>query len=352
MKISFIKNLIPLNLFFWLKYRNEFKNSKSINSSSSKRIYYLDSPEYGNLGDQAIALAIREFAKKQFPSYEFIEILQKDLPCYIESLKKSIRNDDLIFLTGGGNMGNLYRTYEAARRFVIKKFPNIHIVVFPQSICYTSNWFGRKSFNTAQKIYNKKNILTCARERKSFVEMKKLNDRSILIPDIVLSLHLTDEVCSNFVRKGVGLCLRNDIERLITDEDAKTIKEVLKKQCTCVTPITTTPNFRLNQIDETNREMILMDKFAEFGSKELIVTDRLHAMIFSVLTQTPCIVFDNNNKKISETYRWLKNNPSIKLINNVKELPQAIDEVIGVRISFSIDDCYEPLINAIKQWKL
>ena len=132
MKISFIKNLIPLNLFFWLKYRNEFKNSKSINSSSSKRIYYLDSPEYGNLGDQAIALAIREFAKKQFPSYEFIEILQKDLPFYIGSLKKNIRNDDLIFLTGGGNMGNLYRTYEAARRFVIKKFPNIHIVVFPQ----------------------------------------------------------------------------------------------------------------------------------------------------------------------------------------------------------------------------
>jgi hypothetical protein len=132
--------------------------------------------------------------------------------------------------------------------------------------------------------------------------------------------------------------LRNDIERLITDEDAKTIKDVLKKQCTCVTPITTTSNFRLNQIDETNREMILMDKFAEFGSKELIVTDRLHAMIFSVFTQTPCIVFDNTNKKISETYRWLKNNPSIKLINNVKELPQAIDEVIGVRISFSIDD--------------
>ena len=36
-----------------------------------------------------------------------------------------------------------------------------------------------------------------------------------------------------------------------------------------------------------------------FAKSRLIVTDRLHGMIFALVTRTPCLAFDNTNKKIS-----------------------------------------------------
>ena len=42
------------------------------------------------------------------------------------------------------------------------------------------------------------------------------------------------------------------------------------------------------------------------SGKKLVVTDRLHCMIFCAVTGTPCIAFDNSNKKISGVYKmWL-----------------------------------------------
>ena len=46
-----------------------------------------------------------------------------------------------------------------------------------------------------------------------------------------------------------------------------------------------------------NREQLLKQKIEEFQSAELVITDRLHGMIFSVITGTPCIAFDNLMRK-------------------------------------------------------
>ena len=45
-----------------------------------------------------------------------------------------------------------------------------------------------------------------------------------------------------------------------------------------------------------------MDKFKDFQKSELVITDRLHGMIFCYITKTPCIVMPNNNHKILMTY--------------------------------------------------
>ncbi|MGH2097437.1 polysaccharide pyruvyl transferase family protein [Aerococcus urinaeequi] len=76
-------------------------------------------------------------------------------------------------------------------------------------------------------------------------------------------------------------------------------------------------------LDISKRDNIVMDKLKEISKHELVITDRLHGMIFAYLTDTPCLVFDNNNHKISQTYdTWLKNNTNIilvkKMIGNFK----------------------------------
>ena len=110
--LSVIKSLIPISILFRLRYFWQFFYSKSLSlTSNKKRIYYLDAPDYGNLGDQAIALAIRKFSERELPEYEFVEILQSEVASYVRWIKKNIRPEDIVFLTGGGNIGNKYRKY-------------------------------------------------------------------------------------------------------------------------------------------------------------------------------------------------------------------------------------------------
>ncbi|MGU9505010.1 polysaccharide pyruvyl transferase family protein, partial [Bacillus paralicheniformis] len=52
-----------------------------------------------------------------------------------------------------------------------------------------------------------------------------------------------------------------------------------------------------------------------FSKADLVVTDRLHGMLFSILTRRPCLVFANNNHKIESTIStWLQDVRSVKLV--------------------------------------
>lgn len=74
------------------------------------------------------------------------------------------------------------------------------------------------------------------------------------------------------------------------------------------------------RIDCKNRENILNKKWTEIARHQLVITDRLHGMIFCYITKTPCIVFSNNNYKIRETYKkYLSESKSIKFIENMDE---------------------------------
>ncbi|WP_423202829.1 polysaccharide pyruvyl transferase family protein [Morganella morganii] len=57
--------------------------------------------------------------------------------------------------------------------------------------------------------------------------------------------------------------------------------------------------------------------WTKFSNSKLVVTDRLHGMIFAFITNTPCLVIRNSNHKIEETYKnWISNFNYIKLIND------------------------------------
>lgn len=316
MAIDFLKNFIPMTELYKLKYLGDIIFGEKINNENeSKRIYFLDAPDYGNLGDQAIAYAINEFARKYFPDYQMIEYSPSDYAKYRKHIKKTIKPDDLIFLTGGGNMGNRYRLLEGIRRVVICDFLNNCVVIFPQSISYSDDVFGHWSKRHSRKIYSRnKRLIICARERFSYEVMKALYLQSnvLLCPDIVLSLSLVNSE----QRKGIGVCLRNDIERAMTDQERADIISSLKGEPTEITTLS-----EINLINKSNRLGILSEKWKEIGSKELVVTDRLHAMIFSYLLRVPCCVYRNDNRKIEGVYDWIKKCPYVNLIEMGKKIP-------------------------------
>ena len=115
------------NIFGYVKTKNIVIGTKGY-----KKAFLVGTPKHDNLGDHAIAYAEIKFIRQYFPEYEVIEIPVEEWHKYKVSLKKHVNTDDVFFITGGGNMGDVYLNDEILRRFIIKNYINNAVVVFPQ----------------------------------------------------------------------------------------------------------------------------------------------------------------------------------------------------------------------------
>ena len=73
------------------------------------------------------------------------------------------------------------------------------------------------------------------------------------------------------------------------------------------------------------REEELKRKFNEFKSAKLIVTDRLHGMVFAAITGTNCIVINSKSPKMKGCYDWIKDLDYIAFIDDVENIDKIID---------------------------
>ena len=288
-------------------------------NKENKKIIITVAADYGNLGDIAITYAQKKFLEEHYKGYDIIEIPISKTYENLKSLKKIVGRQDIITIIGGGNLGNLYEEIEGMRQTIIKKFPDNKIISFPQTIDFTSNKEGEKKLKKAVKIYGKhKKLFLFARENKSLALMKKYfkKNQVFLAPDIVLSLNKLEPLEK---REYITLCLRNDKENKINSTDKKKLEEKLKEKYNKKILIRDTHLGNV-RIDERNREKYLLEIWNDFKRSKVVLTDRLHGMIFCTITGTPCIVFPNSNGKIESTYNtWLKDIEYIKLMNNIKE---------------------------------
>ena len=304
-----IRNVLPINFYYKLRFLKDFIFQKNmpLKLSQNSKIWFLDSPSYENLGDQAIAYATTKFLKDTLSNYEIIEVTENNLIKYLSFLKDKIKKDDLIVLQGGGNLGDLYPRYEFLRRQVIKNFPNNKIIIFPQSVWFSNTNKGYKEQNISSKIYGKHRYLTiCARDSKSYNLMKKIfpKNKTLLCPD--MALYLTNLI-QRETREGIGICLRDDLEKISFNEKEKQFIQQIYEQYKKVCKITT---FSCINMDITSnlRKNLVLDNLKEFSKYDVIITDRLHCVIFSYITNTPCMFFTSKTKKIENLYYdWLKN---------------------------------------------
>lgn len=66
-----------------------------------------------------------------------------------------------------------------------------------------------------------------------------------------------------------------------------------------------------------NREEELKAMFNEFRKSKVVITDRLHGMVFCAITKTPCIVTKSLDHKVTGTYQWLKELNYIRLVDKL-----------------------------------
>lgn len=322
------------------------------------RSYYLSRPEtevgmgpknriivalaanYGNLGDVAITFAQKQFLQKLFPDYQVHEFVISETFTGMKSLKSYITEDDIITIVGGGNMGDLYDDIEFCRQFVVRNFPNNKIIIFPQTIEFSDTSEGKRALKRAARIYNAHKDLTLfVREKYSLEKYGKLFKRMTLVPDIVMSMDVPEPKENQ--RTGVTICFRNDKENGIADDVKEQLSSLLKKEYQVQFKDTHVGNLSdLNQLYRKLQELMTI-----FQQSRVVVTDRLHGMILSYVTHTPCVVLCGGSKKIAGCYEWIAQSNYIQLIDSEISKDNLEETMREVREMYMLDSSMKKQAN-------
>lgn len=304
-KITSLKKII-FYYFMFIKLKRITKNK---NYS-----FLVFTPKHGNLGDHALAISAKGLLTDlslnfiEIPFFDMLELSRFDL---------SIFNGNNIIFQPGGYLGTLWYVAEKIARKIIINCPDSKIVFLPNTIYYENDELGYKELNKAIKIYNShKKLKLFVREYYSYNNYKDKFNNLKVYPDMVLYLKRKKTDNRTFF---CNICIRNDHEKTISIEEENFIKkevidifgENYKFTSMCLE----------QSISISDREKEVDKKFNEFASVSLIITDRLHGMVYAAITGTPCIVFNSKSPKVRGCYEWIKNLEYIKFAESPKDIP-------------------------------
>lgn len=317
-----IKNLLSFRLKYYILLQiQRFKSikpfSNQIIDKNRNQIYIFLAADYGNLGDVAITYAQTKFLNEN-SGFQVIEIPISQSLEGLWFVRRHIKKGDIVTTVGGGNLGDLYDQIEYIRQLVVRFFPENRIVSFPQTFDFSETKEGIKALKIAQNVYNRhRDFHMVAREETSFKLMKQYFPKAnpILTPDIVLTLN---QSISSKERKGAVICMRKDNEKFLSPEQNQFVIDQIHERFNEVEYYDT--HINKDKLSTEDRDLELKTIWEKFKGAELVITDRLHGMIFCYITNTPCLVFQNNNHKVRETYHWIKANPSVHLVTEFSDL--------------------------------
>lgn len=304
----------------WLK--NYLLFWKERINAPKEHVWLVGTPVYGNLGDQAIALGITQFWTECGGQDQIIEIPSQYMRVHT-NLFKPLIGKDVIWITGGGFMGSLWPQEEKMIEYVLTNFPDNKICVLPQTLYFTDDIQGEEDRKRFVKVCEgHKNLWLFFREETSYLLAERLlpNAKIFLAPDMALSMR---PKYKKYKKKDILLCLRNDKEKKIQETDIEIIKNAIHNFYPDETVIVTDTVLKKN-VWKNEREYEVYAKIQQFAEAKLIITDRLHGMVFAALAGTPCVVCGNINHKVKGIYQWIKNNRYIYFADNKEELVEGI----------------------------
>ena len=83
-----------------------------------------------------------------------------------------------------------------------------------------------------------------------------------------------------------------------------------------------------NYIYQNNYLVFSREHFGNaFRHTELVITDRLHGMIFSAITGTPCIVINSKSPKVRGCYEWIRHLDYIQFCDDVSRIKDIYEKM-------------------------
>lgn len=276
----------------------------------------LDFPQHSNVGDNAIWLGERAL---------LAEIMGDD-PAYVCTYKtfdaetlQSACPTGPIFLHGGGNFGDIWPVHQAFRERILDQMGGRKVIQLPQSISFSD---PRRAQDLRERIAKHGDFHLLVRDGASLsFAQDTLNCAAQSVPDAAVGMGAIAR--RGPLRSDIALLLRTDKEKAIQDEsclldlpasrafDWLDEGELFKKQVALFAKIR---SYAAGGLDPNRRRLIAFDVTAGarvarglrmLSSGKIVITDRLHAHILSMLLDIPHIAMDNNYGKISNyVHAW------------------------------------------------
>ena len=268
-------------------------------SRKTDLIFLFGTPAHSNMGDQAQTYCILEWLKENYGNYKVILFtLNNASDPIIRFIRKRIKPNDMLVCHSGYHLTDLYHEKDVYFQ-VIALFPEYRILMFPQTIHFVKD---KEDEQRVTQIFNQhKNIVLMCRDETSYVKAQTLfkSCHLLLYPDIVTSL--IGRYHYDNIRDGVLFCMRNDKEAFYKPEQIQQLRQSLAGLKTDITDTTITLSWR--RISR-NRKIILENMFCRFSKYKLVITDRYHGTIFSLIAGTPVIVLTSTDHKLSSGVKW------------------------------------------------
>lgn len=303
-----------------------------------RNLFLIGTSDRSNIGDHAIAQAETRFFQRFFPDENVVEITGDHYRLQAPAIKKLIQKDDILFITGGGFLGDLWMDEERMVRDVISSFPDNLIIVLPQTIYFIDKFGEHNEYVNSRRVYGAhKKLFIFARDKKSYDILSEMigHDRTALFPDMALYLNNCPVVPRD--QKLALLCLRKDRESCLKTEVANELRKHLI-ELGFVIRETSTLDPR-GDILLKDRDQRIAEKLNEFAGAGLLVTDRLHGMLLAKAVCTPVVALDNESKKVSGVYNaFLRNISFVKCVSDTSNITEAVNSVLAAP---ALNYCFE-----------
>lgn len=314
------------------------------------------SPQMHSIGDHAQTLALTKFLAKYYSDYSIIRLYRDNINL-LADMKQVISMDDLIFVSSSGDFGSLHSDngWHEKRKQILLTFPNNRVVQLPVSVYYEDTGEGYRAFELDKTFFCglPNYFLLCRTPQESRLLNENFSCRVSWFPDFVFSLNVM--LPTDNKRDGALLVLRNDRESCLLNRPARNKRFdgwnrfICRRFATLGIQLTSEPyedivaileskfgkvTFEDAQIsnvdiDDGNREQIIMNAVKLYGNYQLVVTDRFHAAVFASLTNTPCVALPGRiPHKIKGNGDLL---PHVVYCEQLSDLSRAIREAMSLK---------------------
>lgn len=313
---------------------------------SNAHIILLDYPHHPNVGDSMIWLGEIAYLKSRGlkPSYVC------DYKNYnANNIQRIYNKNSIILIHGGGNLGSLWTHLHDFKLQVLCDFPQLPIIQLPQTIHFKDN---KGIAETAEAIKKHGNFTLLVRSHESLaLAQQHFTSNNILCPDLAFFIGAINSKALPVVDCFV-------LSR--TDAEKSSAASISKIKC-CETAATQTADWlemsnkehlitRIEMhhlirkffdfIDPNNRFLLVMWNLlararlargaALLSRGNVILTDRLHAHILSILMNKLHVVVDNSYGKLGDFYHaWTSQYPSVLFVKDFTTLQKATTEFVG-----------------------
>jgi len=250
-----------------------------------------------------------------------------------------MKKDAVILIHGGGNFGDMWRWSTQQYLRLVQKITEQKFIVLPQTVYYKDL---NLALSDAKQIGAHKDFLITVRSEQSEKLAKKyFSNRIVNSPDAAFYIGpitpVSEPVYDFFILRRTDY--ESKFRKEVWEQAAEKYfdnKYTYKSADWFDFKLESLPNKSLHYIDDfTLRTADLANKIMSRG--RVIITDRLHASIYSLLIGRPHVIVDEAFKKIYNTRE-----------NAFKGKPECAEEFLKASYATDVDDAYAKAIQILR----